>query len=71
MSNGIGEQAGSKKVGISVKNLQSNAVPVVVVVSAYVFLVALSIQLFDVSSAWLVGGGIFTLIAAIVVAALE
>jgi len=71
MSNGIGEQAGSKKVGISVESLQSNAVLVVVVVSACVFLLALSIQLFDISSAWLVGGGISTLIAAIVAAALE
>jgi hypothetical protein len=70
MSNEIGAQAGSKKVGISVKSLQSNAVPVVVVVSAFVFLLALSIQLFDVPSVWLVGGGISTLIAVIVAAAL-
>ena len=70
MSNGIEAQMGSNKVGISVKSLQSNAASVVVVVSACVFLLALLIQLFDISSAWLVGGGIFTLITAIVAAAL-
>lgn len=70
MSNGVGVKEGSKEVGISVKSLQSNAASVVVVVSACVFLLALLIQLFDISSAWLVGGGIFTLITAVVAAAL-
>jgi hypothetical protein len=70
MSNGIGAQAGSKTVGISVKSLQSNAIPVVVVVSVVVLLLALLIQLFDVPAIWLIGGGISTLIAVTVAAAL-